>query len=98
MSSNETSRDEVETIQEALRGVLDPELGISVVDMGLIRNIEPTDDEVEITVILTNPFCPMADLIKADVKNTASAAAGKPVTVTIGQERWDPSMLASEED
>jgi metal-sulfur cluster biosynthetic enzyme len=97
MSNSETSHDEVEAIREALRGVLDPELGISVVDMGLIRNIKPMDDGFEITMILTNPFCPMADLIKADVKDTASAAAGKPVTVTIGQERWDPSILAEEE-
>ena len=59
------SEQEIARIQEALRDVYDPEIGISVVDLGLVRKIEEVDGEVQITMILTAPFCPGGNTIFA---------------------------------
>lgn len=88
------SEQEVASIREALREVYDPEIGISVVDLGLVRKIEDVDGEVQITMILTAPFCPLAGMILEQARQAAQAVTGRPVRVVMGTERWDPSMMA----
>jgi len=52
-------------IREALRPVVDPEIGVSVVDLGMIREIVLAEDgTVEVKMVLTTPFCPLASMIK----------------------------------
>ena len=80
-------------IREALRDVVDPELGMNVVDLGLIRKIEFKPDETEITMILTTPFCPIAGWLINQVKERAEQVVGGAVKVTLGDEMWDPSMM-----
>ncbi|MGB9777169.1 MAG: metal-sulfur cluster assembly factor [Anaerolineae bacterium] len=88
------SEQEVARIQEALRDVYDPEIGISVVDLGLVRKIEEVDGEVQITMILTAPFCPLAGMILEEARRAAQAVTERPVKVVMGMERWDPSMMS----
>ncbi len=88
---------ELQQILDALKEVYDPEIGINVVDLGLVRKIEEVDGEVHITMILTAPFCPLADMILEQARRAAQAAIGRPVRVTLGNERWDPSMMAEAE-
>ena len=45
-------------LRDALRTVVDPELGMSVVELGLIRTANIMPDLTELTVIMTTPFCP----------------------------------------
>ena len=45
-------------ILDALQAVLDPEIGISVIDLDLIREVNLTPEEAEIKMVLTTPFCP----------------------------------------
>ncbi|MCR4406722.1 MAG: iron-sulfur cluster assembly protein [Anaerolineae bacterium] len=52
-----------QTIMDALRPVIDPEIGMSVVDLGMIREIAIEGDVVEIKMVLTAPFCPLADML-----------------------------------
>jgi metal-sulfur cluster biosynthetic enzyme len=48
-----------EEVMEALRSVIDPEIGLNVVELGLIRDLSIDEDEqTKITMILTTPFCP----------------------------------------
>jgi metal-sulfur cluster biosynthetic enzyme len=84
---------EAETIRQALRGVYDPEIGMSVVDLGMIREITPTEENVEIKMILTTPFCPLASMMVSQVQSAAEQAVGRPVKVTLGTEPWSPSMM-----
>jgi metal-sulfur cluster biosynthetic enzyme len=56
-------------ILESLRKVLDPEIGINIVDLGLIYRIDVFDDRTEVDFTLTSPGCPLADTIDADIKN-----------------------------
>lgn len=53
-------------VQAALRDVLDPELGESIVDLGLVERIEPGPGRVEVVLIPTSATCPMADLLVED--------------------------------
>ncbi|MBU1072101.1 metal-sulfur cluster assembly factor, partial [bacterium] len=66
------------TIIEALRPVIDPELNISVVDLGLIRGveIEPDDGSVQIDLTLTSPMCPLGPEIVAATRNAALGVDG----------------------
>lgn len=50
-------------VWESLKGVIDPELKTSVVDAGLIKRVEERDGVAYIDMVLTTPFCPIADLL-----------------------------------
>ncbi len=80
-------------IRDALTDVLDPEIGMSVVDLGLIRKIEHQPDMTEVTMILTTPFCPAAGYLIDQVRQQTQGVVGHPVRVTLGDEMWEPSMM-----
>jgi len=86
---------EQERVREALRAVVDPELGLDVVTLGLIRDILfHSDDDTEIQMIMTTPFCPYAGFLVQQVQQEAAAAVGGPARVTLLDEpMWEPSMM-----
>jgi metal-sulfur cluster biosynthetic enzyme len=89
--ATETRRRATElAILDALRNVYDPEIGMNVVELALIKQILVGEDQTEIKMVLTTPFCPYAGSLIAQVKEEAEIAAGHPVKVTILAERWDP--------
>jgi metal-sulfur cluster biosynthetic enzyme len=77
-------------ILDALRTVVDPEIGMNVVELALIKQVILGDDETEIKMILTTPFCPYAGSMIQQVKEAAEEAEGHDVKVTLLAERWDP--------
>ncbi len=77
-------------ILDALRSVVDPEIGMNVVELALIRQILLGPDSTEIKMILTTPFCPYAGAMIAQVKEQAETVVDHPVKVTLLAERWDP--------
>jgi metal-sulfur cluster biosynthetic enzyme len=77
-------------ILDALRDVVDPEIGMNVVELALIRQIILGPDSTEIKMILTTPFCPYAGAMIAQVKEQAETVVDHPVKVTLLAERWDP--------
>ena len=58
-------------IRAGLRDVIDFEIGLDVVAMGMIREIEMAEEAVTITMILTSPMCPMASFMMNQVKERA---------------------------
>lgn len=58
-------------ILDVLRNVIDPELGIDIVSLGLIYGITIADGKVDILMTLTVPGCPMHDTITQDVQHAA---------------------------
>ena len=83
-----------QTIMDALRPVIDPEIGMSVVDLGMIREIEIEGDAVEIKMVLTAPFCPLADMLTSQVRQAAAAGPGvKEAKVTLLNEPWNPAWM-----
>ncbi len=55
-------------VQEALRDVMDPELPVSIVDLGLVRGVEVQDDTVRVRLTFTSLGCPCTDLIREEVQ------------------------------
>ncbi|MFQ5856610.1 MAG: metal-sulfur cluster assembly factor [Anaerolineae bacterium] len=86
---------EQERIREALRMVVDPELGIDVVTLGLIRDIVfHSEDDTEVQMIMTTPFCPYAGAIIQQVQQVAAHAVDGAARVTLLDEpMWEPSMM-----
>src|SRR5476649_1884001 len=60
-------------ILDALRAVVDPEIGMNVVELALIRQILLGPDSTEIKMILTTPFCPYAGSMIQQVKEQAES-------------------------
>jgi len=61
-----------EAVKKQLEKVIDPELGISIVDLGLIYQIKVTEKEVYIKMTLTTIGCPLFTLIEEEIKNKIS--------------------------
>jgi metal-sulfur cluster biosynthetic enzyme len=77
-------------ILDALRAVVDPEIGMNVVELALIRQIILGPETTEIKMILTTPFCPYAGAMIQQVKEQAESVVEHDVQVTLLAERWDP--------
>ena len=77
-------------ILDALRAVVDPEIGMNVVELALIKQIILGPDSTEIKMILTTPFCPYAGSMIQQVKDQTEAVVEHDVKVTLLAERWDP--------
>jgi len=80
-------------LRTALREVYDPELGMSVVELGLIRKFEWEPDQVEVTMILTTPFCPYGPSIIEQVRAKSVEVTQRTAKVTLGLEMWEPTMM-----
>ena len=91
--SEASVEERVDKLMTDLRVVVDPELGLNVVELGLIRDVKLEDASADITMILTTPFCPYAPAIIDQVKRKAEESLGLPATVEMGMEMWDPSMM-----
>ena len=79
--------------REGLREVFDPELGMSVIELGLIRKFDWEPDKVDVTMILTTPFCPYGPALIEQIRQKVQEATQRVARVTMGLEMWDPSMM-----
>ncbi|MBN1681694.1 MAG: DUF59 domain-containing protein [Anaerolineae bacterium] len=87
------SREEKETlVRAALREVYDPEIGLSVQELGLVRELDIQDDRLHIVMILTTPFCPYAPQLLEATRRKGQETLGVPTTIEVGMDMWDPSM------
>ena len=82
----------VDEVMTALYDITDPEIGMSIVDLDLIKHIEIGSDgtPTEIKMVLTTPFCPWAGELIHTVKQKAEEVVGPPVKVTLLADRWEP--------
>jgi serine O-acetyltransferase len=77
-------------IRESLRDVIDPEVGIDIVDLGLIKEIRVNGTQVEIDMVLTCKACPLSDHLSDQVKRKALGICGiEQVTVNVLDEPWN---------
>ena len=77
-------------ILDSLRTVVDPEIGMNVVELALIKQIVLGPDQTEVKMILTTPFCPYAGSMIQQVKEATEEVVGHDVKITLLAERWDP--------
>jgi len=94
MSEETTNNITEETVREALRSVVDPELHLDIVSLGLLRSVELEKDPVEVKMLLTTPFCPYGPWLVQQVKETSEkACGGRAVKVEVLPEQWNPEMM-----
>jgi metal-sulfur cluster biosynthetic enzyme len=82
-----------EGLREALREVVDPEIGMNIIELGLVRNVDIQEDRGHLLMIMTTPFCPYAPQLLEQTRRTAQNYLRRPVTIEMGLEMWDPSMM-----
>ncbi|MCX8206150.1 MAG: metal-sulfur cluster assembly factor [Candidatus Micrarchaeota archaeon] len=87
-----------EDVINALRSVKDPELSISVVDLGLIYGVEVKGGKVEVVMTLTTPMCPLGPVIIDDVRKAVEGIPGvKAVDVkVVFDPPWTPDRMSPE--
>jgi metal-sulfur cluster biosynthetic enzyme len=89
-----------DVVRENLRMVVDPELGISIVDLGLIYGIEIKEEgNVVIKLTLTSPACPLGAVIQGQAHTAVKKLPWvKEVKIElVWSPRWDPRTMASED-
>ena len=82
-----------EQIRESLRSVLDPELHLDVIALGLVQEIYVDKVPLEVKMLLTTPFCPYGPWLVQQVKETAEKAAGVEAKVEVLPKEWNPEMM-----
>lgn len=75
-------------ILAALGQVVDPELGLDIVELGLVYKIEASPDVIRITMTLTTPGCPLHDVILDGVKRALARPGGPEIEIDLV---WDPA-------
>mgnify|MGYP000895451680 CR=1 FL=1 len=80
-------------IKSAPREVRDPEIGMDVIQLGLIRNVSLRDNRLDIVMILTTPYCPYAPMLMESSRKKAEEATGIPAEITYGTEVWNQTMM-----
>lgn len=82
-------------VWEALSTVIDPEIGLDIVTLGLVYELEALDDAVRVTFSLTTPGCPMEEAITSGVINAVSAVPGVAHVLPnlVWEPRWHPGMI-----
>ena len=87
-----------EAVRGALRGVVDPELGASIVDLGLVYDVQVIGAKVFVTMTLTTPLCPMNEMIPEAVRRAVGALphVGGVQVELVSAPPWEPHMMSRE--
>ena len=87
-----------EDILDELRNILDPELQLNVVDLGLIYRVEVGMDRIEIDYTLTTPGCPEGPMIEREIRETLREITDlDDIRVTLVWEpQWGPERMSEE--
>ena len=87
-----------ESVYEVIKEIIDPEIGINIVDMGLIYEVDIDDTTVDITMTLTSPGCPAGGQIVNGTQHVTQQMDGvEEVNVSVvWTPRWTPEMMSEE--
>jgi metal-sulfur cluster biosynthetic enzyme len=87
-----------ERVRDQLRNVIDPEIGMDLVELGLIYDVGVHDEgsHIDVTFSLTSPMCPVGDLIQEQVETeTLSIEGVETVNAQLTFEpMWNPEMMS----
>ena len=91
--ADSTNPEAAAKIRDALRQVADPELGLSIIELGLVRELSISDTETRLKMVLTTPFCPYGPALLDMARAKAQEASGLPTQIDLAPDMWDPSMM-----
>ncbi len=87
-----------EAVIETLRNVVDPELGISIVDLGLVYKVEVGESSIGVDFTLTYPGCPAEEMLRRDIVETLRDVYGilDVKARTVWTPLWQPERMSEE--
>lgn len=80
-------------LEDGLSDIVDPELGLNIIQLGLVRDIEIKEDHAVVTMILTTPFCPYGPSMMESTRKRAEKVLKMDTKINYGRETWDPTMM-----
>lgn len=86
-------------VREAVRRVVDPELGVNIVDLGLVYGIDIDGARVRVVMTMTSPACPLGDYLKDAVASTIREHvrdARDVEIVLVWKPAWSPDMMSDD--
>ena len=85
----------IEKLDATLREVIDPEIGLNILELGLVRNITLDEEKktAKVTMIMTTPFCPYAPALLEMTRTKTQEALDVPTEIQMGTELWDLSFM-----
>ena len=88
----------VEEVTEALTNVIDPELGLDFVELGLVYEVVVDDGDVDITFTLTSPGCPIGPQVTEQMKEFVSEVEGVDTVEThmVFTPAWTPDLMSED--
>lgn len=88
-----------DVVMEHLKTIMDPELGISIVELGLVYGVDIEQEKVTVRMTLTSPACPLGAVIQAQVHQALGKLpwVKEPKVQLVWSPRWDPRAMASED-
>ena len=91
-----TLPDAVEPLITGLSLISDPELGYSIIQLGLVRDIVLHPDHALVTMILTTPYCPYGPSMMESARNKVESILKIPTKINYGAIPWETSMMDPE--
>jgi metal-sulfur cluster biosynthetic enzyme len=80
-------------LRKGFSEISDPELGLNIIQLGLIRNVKIDEDGAVVKMILTTPFCPYGPAMLESARQKAERVLERPVGIDFGMDAWDFSMI-----
>lgn len=90
-TANTRSKEDI--VREALRQVVDPEIGMDIIMLGLVRELDLQPDKSHVVMMLTTPFCPYGPQLLEQARRVVQEVTGVPTTIEMSMELWEPSMM-----
>ncbi|HET7776358.1 MAG TPA: metal-sulfur cluster assembly factor [Azospira sp.] len=85
------------TLRAALKTVIDPEVGLNIVDLGLVYGIDVTDAGVVVRITMTSPACPMGDLVMDEAREALEPLVPPPLSLDlqlVWEPPWSPALMS----
>ncbi len=85
-------------VLEALRDVIDPEVGLNIVDLGLVYGVDVAGDDVKVTMTMTTAACPLGEQIVRDAEARLGAIDGLGTVAVelVWEPAWTPERMSPE--
>jgi len=83
----------IDKLRDAFRQVRDPEIGMDIIQLGLIRNVAINENKANIDMILTTPYCPYAPMLMESARKKAEEVFGIPTDIKYAKEVWNQTMM-----
>ena len=91
--ANTSHPEKIDELRNAFRQVRDPEIGMDIIQLGLIRNVTISAEKVNIDMILTTPYCPYAPMLMESARKKAEEVLGVAAEIQYGKEVWNQTMM-----